>query len=199
MTSARESLSSRSLMRASIHPWRSLAAWYSAFSLRSPCSRATPISRLIFGRSTSFRFLSSSLSRAFPSGVMGTVIHGRVLPHPRAVRPAFMRRPLDVWLPSPPPWMRPRLVSVGWLAPAQRARLAPDRAPTATLRFPKDRASSSSALRTPSPRLAVLVLVSVLGALAACGASSDTARGALHYTEDAQARLRQGHGRLQQS
>src|SRR5690606_2715404 len=71
ITSARDSLSSMSLMRASTMPCRSLAAWYSAFSLRSPCSRATPISREILGRS-SFKRASSSRSLIMPWGVIGT-------------------------------------------------------------------------------------------------------------------------------
>ena len=43
MTSARASLFSISFMRPSMNDWRSRAAWYSAFSLRSPCSRAAAI------------------------------------------------------------------------------------------------------------------------------------------------------------
>src|SRR5690606_19533959 len=43
----------------------------SAFSLRSPCSRAMPISREIFGRS-SLRRLSSSRISCAPRGVIGT-------------------------------------------------------------------------------------------------------------------------------
>src|SRR6185369_4443605 len=71
ITSARESLSSMSLIRASFRPCCSLAAWYSAFSFRSPCSRATPMAREIFGRS-SLRRTSSSRSFCAPAGVMGT-------------------------------------------------------------------------------------------------------------------------------
>jgi hypothetical protein len=77
MTSARESLSSMSLIRASTSPCRSLAAWYSAFSLRSPCSRAMPISREILGRSSLRRDeLFSKLLRASRS-------HGHLVGHGR--------------------------------------------------------------------------------------------------------------------
>jgi hypothetical protein len=40
MASARLMMSSSSAMRPSMKLWRSRAAWYSAFSDRSPCSRA---------------------------------------------------------------------------------------------------------------------------------------------------------------
>src|SRR5216683_5314285 len=51
----------------------SLAAWYSEFSLKSPCPRATPISLLIRTRSTVLSCLSSVLSFFSPEGVMGTL------------------------------------------------------------------------------------------------------------------------------
>ena len=50
----------------------SFAAWYSAFSERSPCERASAISFTILGRSTFLRRFSSSFSRRRPPFVMGT-------------------------------------------------------------------------------------------------------------------------------
>src|SRR5690606_30751582 len=52
-----------SRIRASTMPCCSRAAWYSAFSLRSPSSRASPMSWLSLGRTTLVRCASSS-SRA---------------------------------------------------------------------------------------------------------------------------------------
>ena len=60
-----------SLMRPSMNDCLSRAAWYSAFSLRSPCSRATAIAWMIAGRWTLLRLMSSSRSRTAPSGVIG--------------------------------------------------------------------------------------------------------------------------------
>ena len=54
---------------ASSMPWASLAASYSAFSLRSPLSRASAICWEMAGRSTVFMWCSSSLSFWYPSGV----------------------------------------------------------------------------------------------------------------------------------
>ena len=62
ITSARAIQSLRSRMRPSMWDCFSLAAWYSAFSFRSPWARATSISLEIFPRSTDWRCLSSSLS-----------------------------------------------------------------------------------------------------------------------------------------
>src|SRR5215218_4614687 len=56
-----------------MRPWRSLAAWYSAFSERSPWSRAVPMSLTTCGISTSLSLRSSSRSLACPSGVIGTL------------------------------------------------------------------------------------------------------------------------------
>ena len=79
MISARLSLSSSSATRPSMKPCRSRAAWYSAFSERSPCSRAAAIALMTAGRSTVFRRFSSAVSRTWPSGVIGIlfVISGR--------------------------------------------------------------------------------------------------------------------------
>src|SRR6266851_1168260 len=64
---------SRSLIRPSMWDCFSLAAWYSEFSRRSPCPRATSISLLILIRSTVFSCFSSSLSLRKPAAVIGTV------------------------------------------------------------------------------------------------------------------------------
>ena len=64
MTSALAIQCSTWRMRPSTWLCFSLAAWYSAFSERSPCERASAISFTIFGRSTFFRRFSSSLSRS---------------------------------------------------------------------------------------------------------------------------------------
>ena len=49
-------------MRPSMKLCFSRAAWYSAFSERSPCARASAIAFVIAWRSTRFRCSSSSLS-----------------------------------------------------------------------------------------------------------------------------------------
>ena len=67
MMSARLILSSSSATRASIQPCCSLAAWYSAFSERSPCERASSIALMMRGRSTDFRCLISSIMAAWPA------------------------------------------------------------------------------------------------------------------------------------
>src|SRR5262245_10841657 len=71
MTSARASLSSSSAMRVSLCDCVSLAAWYSAFSDKSPCVRASVICWMMRGRSTCWRCLSSFSSAAYPSAVIG--------------------------------------------------------------------------------------------------------------------------------
>src|SRR6185436_19598244 len=73
MTSACARIDSMSRVRPSMNPWRSLAAWYSAFSLRSPCARASSMSRTFLGRSTSRSRFSSSRSVCTPRGVMGNL------------------------------------------------------------------------------------------------------------------------------
>jgi hypothetical protein len=49
---AADSLPSTSWMRPSMKPWRSLAASYSAFSLRSPWARASAMALMTQGRCT---------------------------------------------------------------------------------------------------------------------------------------------------
>src|SRR4051812_35211476 len=71
MTSARARMPSISRERPSMKPWRSLAAWNSEFSRRSPWARASSMSRTFLGRSTSRSFFSSSRSAWMPRGVMG--------------------------------------------------------------------------------------------------------------------------------
>src|SRR5262252_1525971 len=156
ITSARDSLSSRSLIRASIHPWRSLAAWYSAFSLRSPWSRATPISRLILGRSISFSCRSSSRRRTLPSGVMG------ILP---SMAPLYPHLPKGA-----PIWPR---------GPDR-----PSCSPRATRLLP--RAGRASRQPKLSTLLRNLVCAAALaGSVASCAATSAESHGALSYTDDA--------------
>src|SRR5690554_2077095 len=60
-----------SRIRASTIPCCSRAAWYSAFSLRSPSSRASAMASVICGRSTVFRCLSSSSRASAPCLVIG--------------------------------------------------------------------------------------------------------------------------------
>src|SRR6478736_8833518 len=64
----------------SMNPCRSFAAWYSAFSLRSPWARASSMSRTFFGRSTSRSRLSSSRSACCPRGVIGNFAMSASLP-----------------------------------------------------------------------------------------------------------------------
>src|SRR5512132_3643991 len=71
MTWARLMMSSSSASRPSMKLWRSRAAWYSAFSAISPCSRASASARITAGRSSVRSRLSSSSRRAKPSWVMG--------------------------------------------------------------------------------------------------------------------------------
>src|SRR5882672_6109911 len=70
MISARANRSSSIWIRPSMCDCFSLAAWYSAFSRRSPCSRAVAISCTFFGRSTLFRGLSSRLVASAPALVI---------------------------------------------------------------------------------------------------------------------------------
>ena len=51
-------------------PCSSRAAWYSAFSERSPSSRAALIAATIAGRRTSVSSLSSASASALPSGLI---------------------------------------------------------------------------------------------------------------------------------
>src|SRR5580704_8021822 len=66
-------MSSISAIRPSMKLWRSRAAAYSAFSERSPCSRAAAIALMIAGRSTLFSCFSSSVRLFSPSAVVGTL------------------------------------------------------------------------------------------------------------------------------
>src|SRR6201996_1100875 len=78
MTSARAILSSSSITRPSMKPWRSRAAWYSAFSAMSPCSRASAIARMMAGRSMVLSLFNSSCRWPKPPEVMGIfVVMGR--------------------------------------------------------------------------------------------------------------------------
>ena len=72
MTSERPIIASSSRIRPSMKLCFSRAAWYSAFSLRSPCSRASAIAAITAGRSTLLSFLSSASSFANPFAVRGT-------------------------------------------------------------------------------------------------------------------------------
>ena len=72
ITSERPIMASSSRIRPSMKLCRSRAAWYSAFSLKSPCSRASAIAAIIAGRSTDFSFFSSASSFANPLAVSGT-------------------------------------------------------------------------------------------------------------------------------
>ncbi len=58
-------------MRPSFRPCASLAAWYSAFSDRSPWPRASAISSMMRGRSSLVRRFSSDSSAACPEAVIG--------------------------------------------------------------------------------------------------------------------------------
>src|SRR6185312_15344350 len=71
MICAVESAASIWPMRPSMKPCCSRAAWYSAFSLRSPCARASAIAAMTRGRSTDFSCSSSARRRSEPALVMG--------------------------------------------------------------------------------------------------------------------------------
>ena len=71
MTSAKEITPSSSFTRPSMKDCFSLAEWYSAFSERSPCSRASAMARMIVGRSTVFRCFSSTSKSVNPLRVIG--------------------------------------------------------------------------------------------------------------------------------
>src|ERR1700722_14692856 len=62
---------SMSLMRPSMKLCCSRAAWYSAFSLKSPCARASAIALMTFGRASLLSCFSSSRSASAPRRVMG--------------------------------------------------------------------------------------------------------------------------------
>ena len=73
ITSARAIQSSSSPTRPSFRLCASFAAWYSAFSERSPCERASEIASMMRGRSCCWRQRSSSRSVANPLAVIGTL------------------------------------------------------------------------------------------------------------------------------
>ena len=73
ITWAADSLPSISWIRPSIKPWRSLAASYSAFSLKSPWARASAIALITEGRSMVLSLCNSSLSFSAPRLVIGIV------------------------------------------------------------------------------------------------------------------------------
>ena len=71
ITSALLVTSSSSVILPSMNDCLSFAAWYSAFSLRSPCSLATAIACITLGRSDFFKSLSSDLIFSSPDNVNG--------------------------------------------------------------------------------------------------------------------------------
>ena len=84
ITSAVDSLPSISLMRPSMKPCCSRAAWYSAFSDRSPWPRASAIALMTFGRASDFRRFSSARSASAPRSVMGVRLMLTCAPPARA-------------------------------------------------------------------------------------------------------------------
>src|SRR5215831_6086552 len=88
MTSAAPTFPSSSAMRPSMNDCFSRAAWYSAFSERSPWARASAIALVMACRSTRFSRSSSSRRRSYPGRVIGVrwiammlilVLHTRAL------------------------------------------------------------------------------------------------------------------------
>ena len=81
MTSAPLTLASSSRIRPSMKPCRSLAAWYSAFSERSPWARASAMARMMAGTLDSLELLQLLLEPGvtFPG-------HRRALCHPSIPR-----------------------------------------------------------------------------------------------------------------
>src|SRR5690606_7565891 len=74
MMSACDSSPSSCLMRPSMKPCCSRAAWYSAFALRSPWARASAIAAMTAGRLTDFSSSSSARRRCAPAMVMGALM-----------------------------------------------------------------------------------------------------------------------------
>src|SRR2546422_10376896 len=85
MTSAPPTFVSSSAIRPSTKLCRSRAAWYSAFSARSPCARASAIALVMAWRSTRLRRSSSSLSFSYPVRVIGVRWTAIGLTLPRAL------------------------------------------------------------------------------------------------------------------
>src|SRR3954469_26013907 len=77
-TCALASLDSISEMRPSMKPARSRAAWYSAFSDKSPWARASPMACELAGRSTVLSRCNSLRRRSAPRRVMGVFISGEL-------------------------------------------------------------------------------------------------------------------------
>src|SRR5271170_2856647 len=71
MTSEFDRRFSMSLMRPSMKLCCSRAAWYSAFSLKSPWARASAIALMTFGRASLLSCFSSARSRSAPRRVIG--------------------------------------------------------------------------------------------------------------------------------
>ena len=63
--------SSSSDILPSVKDCLSFAAWYSAFSFKSPCSLATEIALIIAGRSSFFNFINSDFILSNPNIVKG--------------------------------------------------------------------------------------------------------------------------------
>ena len=59
--------------------WRSRAAWYSAFSDRSPCERASAMARMIAGRSCDLQRPEFLFQPLQPGGGHRKLLHGVVL------------------------------------------------------------------------------------------------------------------------
>src|SRR5438552_3050100 len=97
MTSAPPTFVSSSAIRPSTKLCRSRAAWYSAFSERSPWARASAIALVIAWRSTRFKRSSSSFSFSYPPRVIGVRWTAIELPYhapsqPRREEAAALRR-----------------------------------------------------------------------------------------------------------
>ena len=71
ITSAVDSTASSWAMRPSVKLCSSRAAWYSAFSFRSPWARASAIAAMMRGRSVDFSYSSSARRRSEPALVIG--------------------------------------------------------------------------------------------------------------------------------
>src|SRR3954447_12121740 len=84
-TCARRRRSARRWIFVSRCAWSSLAAWYSAFSLRSPCSRAAEMRRAMAWRPWPSRSASSCFRASRPSAVIASpaLIEPRVAAPPR--------------------------------------------------------------------------------------------------------------------
>src|SRR3546814_173307 len=121
MTCACDSSPSSCLIRPSMKPCCSRAAWYSAFSFRSPCARASAIALITAGRLTDLSSSSSARRRCAPWVVSGALIASSTLDAvPAAPRPG---RCHDI----PENAARPGAGNGGRIGRALLQRLAPDR------------------------------------------------------------------------